>query len=572
MFGPTWQTSPRQYDITKLLDVQIPMSDGITIDADIFCPKTEKKVPAILGVHPYSKALQFDAMMPVSMNRTNGQMEAGDANFYARRGYAHVIANNRGTGASGGCYTNYGPREVRDTYEIIEWIAQQPWCDGNVGMFGVSAFAVSQQQVGALKPPHLKALFCPFGYTDFYRDKFYHGGILFNGFLQRWSGKLDNLRYQSWTLPRWGREKYDAAIAQALADEEIAAVPYLADALRRPEQGANAFVVDLLINHLDTDYFTERAVDYSQEPEVPAYLGGDWGMYSLHLPGAFRSWAYWRGPKKLILGPPCYLDRPVYQYANESLRWFDYWLKGMNNGIMDEPPVTLFLMGTGEWRTAADWPLPQTKWTAFYLHENGLLSEHEFWPNEGATTFEDSFMHREGLSFTSPKLVEDTEVIGPIVLNLYASTTGTEVLWFATVYDVGPDDHATLLTRGWLRGSQRELDPHLSKPWLPYHTHKGRQPLSANQIYEFNIDVRPTAQLFRAGHRIEVKIRCVDDEQPQSYTEVVGCGHISRPSSSRITVYHNNDCPSHILLPITKGNIIGTYMSGGDMPASPVGR
>ena len=428
------------------------MSDGITIDADIFRPQTDKKVPALLGVHPYSKRLQFDPMMPTGLNMANGGIEAGDSNFFSRRGYAHVVANNRGTGASGGCYTNYGPREVKDTYEVIEWIARQPWCDGNVGMFGVSAFAVSQQQVAALKPPHLKAIFTPFGYTDFYRDKFYHGGILSHAFMRGWTTTIDNFRYQSWALARWGQKKYEAAIAEALSDEEITAVPYLVNALRHPEEGTHALLVDIILNRFDSDYFTERTVDYSKGPEVPAYLGGDWGMYGLHLPGAFRSWANWRGPKKLVLGPPCYLDRPVYQYAYESLRWFDYWLKGMQNGIMEEPPVNVFLMGTGEWRTSNDWPLPQTRWTPFYLHEKALLSEHEFWPNEGATTFEDSFMHRDGLTFTSPKLLEDTEVIGHVALKLYASTTDPEVLWFVSVHDVGPrrpehPDHSRLAAR-----------------------------------------------------------------------------------------------------------------------------
>jgi predicted acyl esterase len=566
MYGVNWQTSPRQYQITKQLNVRIPVSDGITLDADIHRPSTGDRLPALLSVHPYNKRLQFDAMMPTGLNMANGGIEAGDSRFFARRGYAHVVANNRGTGASGGCYTNYGPREVRDTYEAIEWVARQPWCDGNVGMFGVSAFAVSQQQVAALKPPHLKAIFTPFGYTDFYRDKFYHGGILSHAFMRGWTTTIDNFRYQSWALERWGKEKYEAAIAEALADDEITAVPYLAQALRHPEAGTHALLVDILVNRLNTEYFAERSVDYAG-PDVPAYLGGDWGMYGLHLPGAFRSWANWKGPKKLILGPPCYLDRPVYQYAYESLRWFDYWLKGIDNGIMDEPLVNVFLMGTGEWRSADDWPMPQTKWTPFYLHEKGLLSEHEFWPNEGATTFEDSFMHREGLTFTTPKLLEDTEVIGHIAMKLYASTTDTEILWFVSVYDIGPDDESKLITRGWLRGSQHATDALLSKPWLPYHTHTARQPLTPDEIYEFDIEVRPMAQMFRAGHRIAIKIRCCDDEKPTCFPDLVGAGHLWRQVGSRITIHHNEDHPSHLLLPVTKGNIIGTYMSGGKTSA-----
>ncbi len=567
MFGPNWQTSRREHDVIRQACLRIPMSDGIMIDADMFRPKTDQRVPALLSVHPYSKRQQYDAMRPAGLNMANGGIEAGDSKFYARRGYAHIVASNRGTGLSGGFYCNYGPREVQDTVEIIDWVSRQPWCDGNVGMFGVSAFAVSQQQVAALNPPGLKAVFTPFGYTDFYRDKFYHGGILSHAFMRGWTTTIDNIRYQSWCLERWGRAKYDAAIAEALEDEDILAIPYLADALRYPDRGTNAVLVDILLNRFDSEYYAERSVDYSRGPQVPAYLGGDWGMYGLHLPGAFRSWANWRGPKKLTLGPPCYLDRPVFQYAYESLRWFDHWLKGVDTGIMDEPAVNVFLMGTGEWRSAPNWPFPETRWTPFFLHEKGLLSEHEFWPNEGATTFEDSFMNRDSLTFTTGKLVEDTELVGHIVVNLFASTTDTEALFFVSVLDIAPDNQETLLTRGWLRGSQRAVDPARSKPWLPYHTHQQQQALTPNEINEFNIEVRPLAQMFKAGHRIAIGIRGIDDEKPQCFPDLVGTGHIWRQAGSRITIQHNEQYPSHVLLPITRGNRIGTYLSGGKTSA-----
>ncbi|MEJ2100573.1 MAG: CocE/NonD family hydrolase, partial [Desulfobacterales bacterium] len=463
----------------------------------------------------------------------------------------------------GGTYTNYGPREVQDTCEIIEWIADQPWCDGNVGMFGVSAFAVSQQQVAALNPPHLKALFTPFGYTDFYRDKFYHGGILSHAFMRGWTTTIDNFRYSSWCFEKWGKDAYHAAISKALQDEEIRAVPYLVEALKNSDASTNALLVDIILNNVDGAYFAERSVDYTKDLTVPAYLGGGWGMYGLHLPGAFRSWENWKGPKKMIVGPPIYLDRPVYQYAYESLRWFDYWLKGIKNGVMEEPPVRLFVMGTGQWRLSDEWPLPETRWTPFYLHEKGLLSEHEFWPNEGLTTFEDSFMDRKGLFFSTPALIEDTEIIGPMVLNLYASSTESEVLWFISLWDIDQEGKETMLTRGWLRGSQRRLDPERSRKWQPHHLHTKREPLTPDEIYEFNIEIRPIANLFKAGHRIGLRVKCADDEKPGSFKDAVGQGHLWRQSGSRVTVYHDADHPSHLLLPVTGGNIIGTYMSGG---------
>lgn len=562
MISKKWKTSERKYNIISERHVSIPMSDGITIDADIFRPESTGKFPALLGVHPYDNALQSAPIMPVGMSVASGGVESGDPNFYARRGYVQIIANVRGSGRSGGYLDLYQPREKQDTYEIIEWIGGQAWCDGNVGMFGVSYFAIAAQHVASLRPPHLKAIFAPFANTDRYRDVIYHGGILAHGFINALYKILSNPKFKGdcWYGRKWGDEKLKKAITNALQDEDLCAVPHILETLRTGRGPLDNYLL-----YLDGEFYRERSVNYTNT-EVPAYLGACWGIYGLHLPGAFRSWENWIGPKKMTIGPPIYLDRPLYQYAYESLRWFDYWLKGIETGIMEEPPIKLFVVGTGEWKTATEWPLPETRWTPFYLHANGLLSEHEFWPNEGSSAFEDSHFNRGSLTFLSPPLVENTEVIGPIVLNLYASTTDTEVLWFVTFLDIDPEGKETLLTRGWLRGSQRAVDPELSKTWQPYHLHTKREPLTPGEVYEFNIEIRPYGILFRAGHRIGIRIKCIDDEKPINALEAHNVGHLWRQASSRITVFHNADYPSHLLLPVTKGNVIGTYMSGGNLP------
>ncbi|MFZ7103483.1 MAG: CocE/NonD family hydrolase [Peptococcaceae bacterium] len=569
MFSLKWKTSERKYDVVVDYNVRIRMSDGVELDCDIFRPSGPGKFPAILGVHCYYKSWQSVPAMPIGITLRNGGIESGDPQFFVRRGYAHIILNVRGSGKSGGTYQNYGPREVQDSYEAIEWIANQPWCDGNVGMWGVSYFATAQKQVAALNPPHLKAIWAPFGYTDFYRHKFYHGGILSHAFMRGWSKIIENCRAEPCTKLRMGEKDYKEAIKQALQDRDICAVPYLVEALQNPDAGANSMIVDILLNNLDGPYYQERNVKH-ENIKVPAYLGACWGIYGLHLPGSFQSWEETTAPKKLVIGPRIYLDRPVFQYQYESLRWFDYWLKGMDTKIMDEAPVRVFVGGTGEWKEAVDWPLPETKWTPFYLHAGGLLSEHEHWPHEGATSFEDnSFNNRGHLKFASPVMVEDTEVIGPIVLNLYAATTDTEVLWFVSLCDIDPDGNEHLLTRGWLRGSQRKVDPQKSTLWLPFHSHTDQEALTPGDVYEFNISVVPTGNLFKTGHRIGLKISCVDDESPANPLDMMAQGHLWRQSPSWVTVFHNSEYPSHLLLPITKGNVIGTYISGGSVPAKP---
>ena len=153
-------------------------------------------------------------------------------------------------------------------------------------------------------------------------------------------------------------------------------------------------------------------------------------------------------------------------------------------------------------------------------------------------------------------------MIGPLLLNLFASTTDTEVLWFVSLREVDAQGKEKVLTRGWLRGSHRELDPDRSKRWQPHHPHTRSEPLTPGKIYEFAIPVVATANLFKAGSRIKLKIACCDD-QPENSLEAIAAGHIRRQSGSRITVYHNDECPSHLLLPVTSGNIIGTFVSGG---------
>jgi len=342
------------------------------------------------------------------------------------------------------------------------------------------------------------------------------------------------------------------------------AVPLLKDALENPEQGWNICIVDTILSYLDGEYYRERSVNY-ENTRVPAYLGACWANYALHLPGAFRSWKHWKGPKKMVIGPPLYLDRPLYQYQYESLRWFDYWLKGIENGIMDEPPIRLFIPPTGEWKTVSQWPLPETRWTPFYLHANGLLSEHELWPNEGCDSFNDSTFVHESLTFRTPPLVENTEVIGPIIIDFYTSSTDAEMLLFTTLLLVDSEGIEHELTRGWLKASQRRLRPD-SLPWEPILEHSQREPLEPGAIYQLHFDMVPTARLFLKGDRIGIRIKCSDEEKALNRFQAQGRNHVWRQMPTRVTVYHDEMHPSCIWLPVTRGNVIGTYISGGLLP------
>ena len=572
MFSRTWKTSDRKdYNILIERDVRITMSDGVEMSVDIFRPESNEKFPAILGMHPYAQQPQTAPIKPSSFSsvtfphpgeeKGRGWIESGDPNFFVRRGYVQIVGSLRGTGKSGGKYNFLGPQEIHDTYEVIEWVAKQGWCSGQVGMFGVSYFAKVQIFVAAMNPPSLKCIFAPHALTDFYRDWIYRGGIFAYNFIRALAKDFGTPKLESITRKMFGEEELKKAVARAFQDEDLMAVPGMAEVLKDIDQGINPILADVMLNPLDGPFWEERRAKY-ETTRVPAYIGGCWATYGLHLPGAFRSWENLKSPKKMFIGPPMYLDRPLYQPQFEALRWFDYWLKGINTGIMDEPPIRLFLMGTNQWREADDWPLPETKWTPFYLHEDGLLSEHEHWPNEGQDSYEDSPWRRSCLEYCSPPLVEETEIIGPIVLNLYASTTDNEVFFLISLREVDQQGKERVLTRGWMRGTHREVDVTRSKPWAPFHPHTRSEPLTPNKIYEFNVPIVPTANLFKAGTRIKLKITSADEAPKHAFEQIAG-GNIRRQSSSRITVYHNTEHFSHLLLPITKGNLLGTFLSGG---------
>jgi putative CocE/NonD family hydrolase len=175
------------------------------------------------------------------------------------------------------------------------------------------------------------------------------------------------------------------------------------------------------------------------------------------------------------------------------------------------------------------------------------------------------------VTYVTPLLVENTEVLGPSVLTLYLSTTDTDALLFVTLLAIDREGKEEELTRGWLRASQRRLRED-SRPWEPIQAHEDREPLEPGKIYELRIPIVPTARLFQAGERIEVRIKGADDEAPVNSLQALARNHLRRPRPARITIHHDESHPSHLDLPITRGNIIGTFFSGGDISSFALSR
>jgi uncharacterized protein len=530
----------------------VPARDGVHLAVDVYRPAAAGTYPALYGVMPYRKNLVERPPWPAFRTR-----ESGDIAWWVRRGYAYVHADVRGSGESvEGVWRCFDTTEQHDMYDTIEWIAQQPWCTGKIGMIGESYYAMSQWHAAAQNPPHL-ACIAPFdANADLYRDFVYHGGLFSADFIGHWSCKVR------------ARTLVDAPGPHA---ENMMAWDMVGEFLRHPLYDA---------------FWEERAAAPKLEQiRVPVYSIGNWQMVGLHIRGNLLGFERAQGPKKLAIYFQSGLPGPQALYASKEMhlelqRWYDYWLKGIDTGIMDEPPVKYLARPSGEWRTLDTWPPRDVTYTPLYLApgkagaveslNDGCLA-WEAPPADAAPTAYD-YPHPEwggwqgpgtaivrpdgtldGLAkiatFTSPPLERDVEILGPIVLKLWASSDQTDTDFYVKLADQAPTGERGSpragVTRGWLRASHRAVDPARGTPYQPYHPHDRQEPLAPGEVYEFEIEIWPTSWTFKQGHRIRLEIAAGDSPVLDA-----PFGHDYGVKFGTDTVYHDAARPSRILLPV----------------------
>ncbi|MFC1861339.1 CocE/NonD family hydrolase [Chloroflexota bacterium] len=550
-------------------NVMVTMRDGIKIACDIYRPDADGVFPALLGMGPYGKDVQMLKLpsMP-RMSAEWGVVEAGDTEYFVSRGYAHVLADIRGSGFSEGKFDICQKKEQEDGYDLVEWIAQQQWCNGNVGMLGVSYYAFIQYLVAAQQPPHLKAIFPHDGWGDMYRDISHHGGLLLHGWLPNFSRML----ILGWdarpaSLEMYSEDELKGRVEKWQKNEVFNKSFVMYNALLFPQYAPLLF--DWVINEFDGPYYWERsAYNKFDKIKIPIYLGSEFSEYPviMHLPGAINGWAGINAPKKLTIRPLS-PKMPFYEFHDEILRWYDHWLKGIDTGIMDEPAVRIWVRGADEWRYSTDWPIPETKWTNYYLRFRGMLRENA--PAEGETP--DSFIHKpvmpislrgvplnpkpDSVTYTTEAMEEDIEITGPIALYLYASISGDDADFIVKLSDVSPDGTEFVLTRGWLKASHRELDIERSKIHQPFHPHTRAIPVVPEEINEYAIEIRPMANLFQKGHRIKLEIAGCDypADKPDLTLSWPYFSHISYEKEVSYKIYHSPLYQSHLLLPVMPG-------------------
>ena len=590
---PDQHNPPPGYDppivcskIAEERDVMVKMRDGKRLCVDIYRPDMAGKFPALLAIAPHNKEFQTPELaqaaqwsQPAWSRLWFGGAEGGDTDYLVRRGYVHVCGNLRGAGKSDG-----GGSPDWDFYDLIEWIAARPWCDGNVGMIGISAFAGSQFNAAVQQPPHLKAIFpydsmgC-FGEWGF-RD-FYPGGMLHTMlFLLDACNVMHLNRGQPGALPPEKEKKWK----EAMKNPDYLMYPNIFNVLAEKGETMPLYF-DLLLDPFDPDDIVEQTEERFKKIKIPVYTGAGWYAYGykLHLQGSQQWFQNIEVPKKLLFTGPAHLQRPFHSFHDEILRWYDHWLKGKETGIMDEPPVKIWVMGENKWCYGDDWPLPETEWTKLYLNSWERLRPEPYTPGARDGLAEpETFVQMpptqtnkiSRLRYMTEPLPEDTLVIGPIALYLHASIDQDDTNWIVILKDVGPDVsvrtaregevdvpdnlHERELTRGWLKASHRNLDPKRSKPWRPWHplTRKAWKPVKPGDINEYAIEILSTSNMFKAGHRICIDITCMDIPSGLAGAHDVEYIPYHLCSSKTVVhkIYHNEKYPSHLLLPVIPPN------------------
>jgi uncharacterized protein len=534
-------------------DVLIRVRDGARMAVRIYRPDGAGPFPSLFATSPYrydNNALPAYALF---LWRETGPIE-----WYVGQGYAYVHADVRGTGRSEGEFEFLGRREQQDLYDIIEWIAQQPWSNGKVGGIAQSYYAMSQWFMGIQNPPHLACIAPYDGLNDPYRFMGYPGGIE-GAFLAYWfnsSVRVSNLYPANQEHPRH------------------VAPDLFAEVQRHP---------------LNDDFWRERAaVEQLDQIKVPLFSIGVWAKQDLHLAGNIKGYQLARGPKKLaISGTPTafssMIDFADVEFHRKYLQpFYDKYLKGLKTSYDQRPNVEYAVRNTGTVRSFDTWPPPGTHAARFYLNtgptgsvtslnDGGLGSSPP-----GAAGASTSYSYpqpswvlgvvpigphgpdaaRAVLTFTTDPLAADLEIAGSGKVTLYAASTRNDTDFIVKVseqFEQSQEERAkglqpryAIVTKGWLRASHTERDPRHSTDDMPYYSHRTVTPLVPGTIYKIEIPLQPMAYRFRKGSRIRLEICNGDSPMTDGLFF-----HFYRPDKiGADTIYHDAGRPSQLHLPV----------------------
>ena len=488
-------------------EIEVVTRHGDLVRADVYLPKGSKgPFPVLLGASPYQKALRYLPEVPQF-----AFVEYGPMQLYLDEGYAYVAMDVPGSGRSSGTWDPVSREEGEAIHDMIEQVASLDWCTGKIGMIGMSYYCWSQWNAARTRPPHLVTIGAYDGATDMYRDWMYHGGIPVQGFLGTWLIGSILLQHQ-------------------------------ASGLSMTDGGRAKFLTDVFEHKFDDEWQRRRSPFWELDKiDIPVLSIGAWGKASLHLRGNFMGFERVSGPKKLlIVGAPTYAEAQL-NYARDEfhreqlLPWYDHHLKGVDNSVMDLPPVRYFVKGEGKMSTAADWPPPEVKVVDFFLsdaksgaveslNDGSLVDQAPEAASETSWSYPDpkwmagvSMMDVQGnphhvarvVTYTTAPFETDREFSGQGVLELFASSdqTDLDLMVKLSLLPLGENKPPFIkVTQGWLRASRRAEDPELTKPMRPFLRHDKDEPITPGAVYPLRLELVPMSVLVRKGERLRLEI------------------------------------------------------------------
>jgi uncharacterized protein len=514
-------------------ELTITVRDGTRIGAAIYAPEGSGRFPALLAASPYRYDNNALPAGPQFLWR-----ETGPIDFYVKQGYAYVHMDVRGSGKSGGELELLGENEHHDLYDVIQWVAAQPWSNGKVGGFGQSYFCMSQWWMGIMAPPALACLGAYDGLNDLYRASCYQGGIPGQFFPGYWWN-------QNRIINRFPANGSEPRVQETDLDALVSAHPLYDDFWR-----------------------TRSASERLHEIKVPLYSVGIWGKVDLHTRGNIEGFRRTKGPRKLQMrGPPNAWAanaefNGVELHEKVMLPFYDRFLKGVSTEWDKRAAVEYFVRGANVFRTADTWPPAGVQYKSWFLSadKSGSVYPNPGWVSgvvgfgpSGPPNFDPP---RRVLTFTTAPLEKDVEIAGPIKLVLYASSTQRDtdfVIKLSEQYPQSPDERAKginpqsqVVTKGWLRASHRALDEKHSTEMEPYHLHTRPEPLKPGEVYRFDISIEPNAFQFKKGNRIRLEI--VNADSP--ITDVLWTHYYQPDKIGQDTIHHSVRYPSRLVLPV----------------------
>jgi hypothetical protein len=561
--------------IKVLHDVPQVMRDGTVLRADVHLPEGAGPFPTLLERTPYGKA-------------SSPECQVGAPAFFASAGYAVVIQDVRGRFASEGRFVpfhddGWGPN--RDGYDTVEWIAAQPWCDGNVGTIGGSYAGATQYRLAPTRPPHLRAMYVRESSADYWAEWVYHGGAFELGFMLEWTVK--------WTynnLARLAPDPGEQARRRGILEKALGELgSWHRQRPLHPNplvEGLDDWFNEFLAHPADGPYWWRWNIA-SQHAEVETPIAHLGGWFDIFLAGTIKNFVGLRArarsqaardAQRLVIGPwvhgPWNMAKSaqgevdfgadaIWDYNARRLPWFDHWLKGRRTAALDEPRVQLFVMGENRWRTADDYPLAGTRVTPWYLRDGGALTPeppagaeradgYRYDPDDPVPTLGGATLNLPGgaydqrpiedrcLVYTSPPLERDLTIIGDVHCVLHAMSSAPDTDVVVRLTDVHPDGFSRLLCDGILRARYRDSGTHPT-------------PLEPNRVYELTVDLWATANRFRRGHRIRVAVTSSSfprfDPNPNTGGPVAA---EARGQVALNTVFHDTARPSRVLLPVVE--------------------